>query len=194
MRTAEEVLLQGVEIFRKLRIRYVIHGGIALNYWGRPRATGDIDFMAIVDEAKVGRINNYAKEKGWEAKKELPNRLNLYPPGGKLYLEVWFARSEFEKNVVNRGITKRIDNAEYVLASPEDTIVLKLLRFTALDAEDILSVMDKQGERIDCRYVIRWSSRLRETYARLLRCIEKTAYRDFWKSCQGSAGKRKSID
>jgi hypothetical protein len=179
----EEILRRIAGVMDGLGIPYAIHGGIGLNYWGRPRATGDVDILVMVDEAGAGRLADYALEEGWEAVRELDNRLNIYFPGTRLYLEVWFARSDFERQVIERGVRKSFDGLDMVLASAEDVMVLKLLRFTALDKEDIVSIMDKQGERLDCRYVLRWSSRLRKTSGRLKDCIEETAYRDFWEAC-----------
>jgi hypothetical protein len=183
MTNAEEIFRLAVKTFEELKIPYAVHWGMALNYWGRPRATGDIDFLALVTDAQIEQVADYARRRGWEPVKELDNRLNIYLPGTKLYLEVWLAESEFEKTVIERGVRKKIDDLEVAFASPEDMIILKLLRFTALDMEDIVSIMDKQGETLDCKYVFRWSSRLRRTYRRLLKCIKETAYKDFWEAC-----------
>jgi len=40
----------------KLRIPYVLTGGLAVSYWGAPRTTHDIDIIIEIDSSKTASI------------------------------------------------------------------------------------------------------------------------------------------
>lgn len=55
----EDLLIKIAEILDKLKIPYIITGGMAVSVWGRTRYTADID---IVVELLAKNINFLAKE------------------------------------------------------------------------------------------------------------------------------------
>jgi len=51
-----EALKRSVDVFRVGRVPHVLIGAWALAVWGRPRATLDVDFLVLVDEAELGSL------------------------------------------------------------------------------------------------------------------------------------------
>lgn len=54
--------------FNKRKIRYIVVGGVAVNLWGIPRMTYDIDLLLDMDEKNLRRFLTLVKKWGFRAK------------------------------------------------------------------------------------------------------------------------------
>lgn len=88
------------DVFRALnkgKIRYLVVGGVAVNLYGFPRTTLDLDLLIALDEKNRHAFYKIMKELKFESKKPTLARklvLGEYPPG-KVKV-VTFYRDEFE--------------------------------------------------------------------------------------------------
>jgi hypothetical protein len=51
-----ELFLLFVRPFNRAALRYVISGGVAAIFYGEPRLTNDVDFVAFLNEADIRRL------------------------------------------------------------------------------------------------------------------------------------------
>lgn len=134
-------------------------GGIAVQRWGEPRVTRDVDltlmtgfggeddFLNPLLAAYQGRVENAG---------EFARRyrvLLLKSPGG-VGIDISLGALPFEEALVRRATTFSIGpGIEIRTCSAEDLIVLKLFASRPLDIHDAESVAIRQKNRLDWDYV-----------------------------------------
>jgi len=63
-----------IDIFRRLnenKVKYIVVGGLAVNFYGIPRMTYDIDLLLDLEEKNLSRF--LALLKTWGFKPKMPN-------------------------------------------------------------------------------------------------------------------------
>jgi|SRR5947209_6836269 len=134
-------------------------GGIAVQRWGEPRVTRDVDLTVLAGfggeeriigallAAYAGRIENAG---------EFARRhrvLLLKTPGG-VGIDVSLGALAFEEKVVSRATPFSFaPGLDVRTCSAEDLVVLKLFAFRALDVHDAETVVIRQKDRLDWRYI-----------------------------------------
>ena len=56
------LLVRIAKILERLKIPYIITGGIAVLVWGRPRFTADIDIVVEIDYRDIRRLESALRE------------------------------------------------------------------------------------------------------------------------------------
>jgi len=62
LRTPEDVLTATVRSLRRHRVPFLVHGAWALAAYGYARATDDFDFLAVLDERPLRRLESAMRE------------------------------------------------------------------------------------------------------------------------------------
>jgi hypothetical protein len=153
-------------VARKSRVKIVLMGGMATSVYASPRATFDIDGLAdIGDEALSGFLKT-ARGEGFTFDRRRPVKairdmafLTLFSPRGGIYVDLFLARSDYQKQVIERARSVRIDGLTAHIVSPEDLILLKLLSGRPRDTEDVRQILIENKRSLDPRYLL---SRARE--------------------------------
>ena len=155
---ATELLVKISNILNKLKIPYIITGGMAVSVWGRPRFTADID---IVAEILPKNISLLAKELLGVDKEAIMDALkgtgefNFIHPQSGLKVDFWVKNDRFSKQEIKRAVARVIDETTANFISPEDLILSKLLWYKSSSStrqlEDIESVL--RISKIDMDYV-----------------------------------------
>lgn len=131
----QEKLLNVLNLLRRNRIRYAIHGGFAVAYYAEPRATRDVDLL--VGAKDIEKLKNILPGMRREGDRYI---VEMEP----VYLEIWEAASEHDAASLKRRRAKKvmIGDEEIVvyLLAPEDLIIKKLDRFSYKDKIDIDAV------------------------------------------------------
>jgi hypothetical protein len=147
-------------IFRglnKKKIRYVVCGGVAVNLWGIPRMTYDIDLLLDMREANLKKFLALLQE--WEFKPKIPaditdlldekkrniwieeknmKAFSLHNPGWAISeIDVLVGVSPGYDKVVERVVYKSVGNVKIPLISPEDLIATKQNTGRRQDEADI---------------------------------------------------------
>ncbi|MDE0422712.1 MAG: DUF6036 family nucleotidyltransferase [Gammaproteobacteria bacterium] len=73
-----------------------------------------------------------------------------------------FSNTEFERQAIDRTVGVPLAGETVPFATPEDLVLLKLFAGRARDIDDIQSVIDRQGERLDWAYIERWAREFAE--------------------------------
>jgi hypothetical protein len=155
-----------VACLRKERISYAVIGAWALAVWGQPRATGDVDFLVLIDELNLARLGERLTQAGLTLDESfslwnpLLRGLQLRFQFAGLTVDLLRARDAHDQQVFRRRRRQRLAGRYYWVVSPEDFILQKLKVGRPRDFEDALLVVEHSGEKLDRRYLKRWADRM----------------------------------
>lgn len=148
--------------FTERGIPYAIIGGFAVQRWGQPRFTRDVDVTILLppgsEEVTLREI-----VAAFPARVEDPiafalehRVLPLTIPGGS-EADVSLGLPGYEEEVIARGVAYDLGGRRVVrLCSAEDLIIHKALAGRAQDVLDIEGIVARQGKALDVAYVRRW--------------------------------------
>lgn len=144
------------------KIPYVIIGGFAVQRWGQPRLTRDVDLTILVP---AGREELVLREilKSFQGRVDdalqfaLVHRvLPVRVPGGS-EADITLGLPGYEESVVARGVDYGLDAGRTVrLCSAEDLIIHKAVAGRPQDLMDIEGIVARQRDRLDLIYLRRW--------------------------------------
>lgn len=143
-------------------IPYAIIGGIAVQRWGQPRLTRDVDFTILLppggEEAALREIAAAFPPRVEDAVAfALKHRvLPIEVPGGS-EANLSLGLPGYEEHVVARSVAYDLgDGREVRLCSAEDLIIHKALAGRPQDVLDIEGIVARQGAALDVAYVRQW--------------------------------------
>jgi hypothetical protein len=141
--------------------RGVVIGGVAASVLGRPRLTGDIDALVIVEDAEWetfvaagARFGIRPRRKDAIAFARRSRVLLLRHADSGIALDVTLGALPFEQEAVARGRRRRIDGLSVPLVTPEDLIVMKAVAHRPRDIADIEALRDMHP-RLDRARILR---------------------------------------
>ena len=134
--------------------RFCFIGGIALQRWGEPRLTGDVDLTILTgfgDEA--GYIEKLCREFGARvpdaAEFALRSRVLLLQSEQGIPIDISLGALPFEERVVERATFYRfLDDVRLNTCSAEDLVVLNAFADRSRDWADIEGVLLRTGHRL----------------------------------------------
>lgn len=147
-------------------IPYAIIGGVAVQRWGQPRLTRDVDMTVLLppgrEEPALREIANAFPpriENGVAF--ALEHRvLPVEVPGGS-EADISLGLPGYEEEVIARAVAYDLGEGRQVrLCSAEDLIIHKALAGRPQDVLDIEGVVARQGKALDLPYVRRWLDEL----------------------------------
>lgn len=174
----EQLLKTITSLLQKANIPYMITGSISVVFYGRPRASHDIDFVV---EAHAGDIKRILR-----AFASLPQNEFLVDPltirdaimqkfifqilhlPTMLKFDFWLLKDEpFDKKRFQRKQKINIFGQQMVFSSAEDTILIKLLWYKESKIEkhliDAAFVYQIQKKSLDEKYLALWSKKQNTT-------------------------------
>ncbi len=168
-----DFLKKVVEVFEDLGIPYFVTGAVAAMAYGEPRLTNDIDVVAEIDEAHVGKIISafpisdfYIDEDSIREAIFCRSQFNIIHPGSGLKVDIIIKQNTpFDNSRFAR--VRRIfpaENYQANFASPEDVIIKKMEYYKQGGSEkhlrDITGILKISGEEVDRKYIFEWAQRL----------------------------------
>lgn len=174
----EQVLKTITSLLQKADIPYMITGSISVVFYGRPRASHDIDFVVEAHEKDVKRIlRAFASLPHSEflvdslaikdaiMQKFIFQILHL---STMLKFDFWLLKDEpFDQKRFQRKQKVNIFGQPMVFASAEDTILVKLLWYKESKIEkhliDAAFVYQIQKKNLDKAYLTLWSKKQNTT-------------------------------
>jgi hypothetical protein len=140
--------------------RYCFIGGFALQHWGEPRLTLDIDLTLLVDfgdeEKYIDRLLQAFEPRIAGAREfALERRVLLLRSSGAVDIDVALGALPFEVAAVERAkVVEMMPGREVRLCSAEDLVVFKSFADRPRDWLEIETILARQGvEAIDWTYV-----------------------------------------
>lgn len=142
-----------VRIHRALRDAKVDHalaGGLALAVWARPRATVDIDLVIAAESVALAAAREACAEAGLQQttrrvtrfKRVRMLRMAIAPTPRRetISVDLLIPPDPLVSAVLSRSVQRRIRGSMVPVASAEDLVLLKLLRFSDQDRADIAAI------------------------------------------------------
>lgn len=167
----EELLKDITALLTKEKIPYMITGSVTVIFYGRPRASHDIDFIIEAKKGDLPKIQKaFAKLPHNEfiadphlIKTAITNKrqFNVLHLPTMLKLDFWILQdTEFDKERFKRKKFIDIFGQKMSFASPEDTILIKLLWYKDTKIEkhfiDAAFVYQLQSQGLDYKYLEKW--------------------------------------
>jgi len=150
-----------LKLFEDKKIPYMIIGGYALPFYGRIRATIDIDLaVATRTEKELQRLRMWLQSIDFA----LPALSSQNPvvvtldKKEKVEIELWFRPDGIVFNDETLRRRRKVtlnNNIAAWIVSPEDFIINKLARPDRgiVDEQDVKSVLIRQGNKLDEKYL-----------------------------------------
>jgi hypothetical protein len=148
---------------------YCLIGALAVNAWGRLRATQDVDLLVLSDETAKTHLTGSLIAHGFQLDgrwiehnpmaKDRVLRLN-HPSYPDIPLDLIFSADAHEAEVLTRRQAMHFLQVPTWICSPEDLIILKLKASRPHDFEDALGIVKSPHLQIDHSYLWHWADRL----------------------------------
>ncbi len=160
-----------VSVFEELGVPYVVMGGIAVRFYGIPRATYDVDFTAAIDQRRLPELYRRVRDLGYTIPEAYDDgwvdriadmplvKARIYLEGLGVDVDLFLAESRFQRRVLERRVREQIENVPVWTVTPEDLVLLKLLAGRSRDVADVGDVLFTQGT-LDLKYLRRWAKEL----------------------------------
>ena len=143
-------------------IPYSVIGGIAVQYWGEPRFTQDIDLTisAPLDDLTsfIGLIlDNFSPriEDAFEFARL--NRVILVKASNGYPLDITLGLPGYEHEVMARSVDREVAPGKAIrICSAEDLIIYKAIAGRAQDIRDIEGIVYRQGKTLNDATIRQW--------------------------------------
>jgi len=159
-----EVLFKLLRILNHIKLPYMLVGGFAVNYYGVPRATGDIDISILIDSENIHdflktlKKNNFAfHQKEVLTLVKLSNRFMIFSQSSAYRVDCWIPKTNYETNALQRRVKVKMAGRNFYLPTCEDLILLKILAGREKDREDLKWIIKRQKANLDKKYLKFWS-------------------------------------
>lgn len=150
------------EFFTARGIPYAIIGGVAVQRWGQPRLTRDVDVTLLLppgrEEAFLREIVQAFPPRIADAVSfALDHRVLPVEVPGAGEADLSLGLPGYEEEAIRRAETYDVGECRHVfIVRAEDLIIHKALAGRAQDIEDLDGIIARQGEGLDVSYIRRW--------------------------------------
>lgn len=143
-------------------IPYVIIGGLAVQYWGQPRLTVDVDLTVLIPPEDIADFVQMIV-KHFDSRVPDPvgfarqARMILIRASNGGEVDISLALPGYEDELLPHAVEWQLEPGKRVsLCSAEDLIIHKAVAGRPQDLADIEGVVYRQGDRLDVQYIRRW--------------------------------------
>jgi len=165
-----EALVELAGFFNKEKIEYAVIGGVAVQYWGAPRFTADVDIAVSAGVDKLDKFIEKAAEK-------FSSRVDNIREFGKIYrvlpvkttngcnADITLAIPGYESEVMRRAVDFKVNEEIIRICSAEDLIIHKAVAGRPVDCQDIEGIVLRQKTELDGKYITKWLTMFAEDLA-----------------------------
>lgn len=148
-------------LFRKKGWKFCFIGGLALQRWGEPRVTQDVDVSLLTDlgseKILIDELLKTYRGRLKDTKRfALKNRVLLLVSKEGIGIDIALAILPFEIEMVKRATSfEFLPGLELCTCSAEDLVVMKAFADRTRDWADLEGILIRQENRIDWPYIER---------------------------------------
>ena len=149
-------------------IRHFFIGGIALQHWGEPRLTRDVDVTVLVSAGELGafvdEVFRHFRPRIPEARDfALQHRVLLLETEEGVPVDLSLGIPGYEEEVWANSIEVEFPGVGKLrLISPEDLIIHKCVAGRPRDREDVEGILIRQRLRLNLQRIRTWLTAFRE--------------------------------
>ncbi|PIU03431.1 hypothetical protein COT44_03235 [Candidatus Shapirobacteria bacterium CG08_land_8_20_14_0_20_39_18] len=187
-----ELFIEITSFFNKAKIPYMITGAWSAIFYGRPRASHDIDFVVELYNQDTWRVLEALKElpEDFSVQEEdireaikIKSVFNIIHLPTLLKIDIWLLKDEeFDRSRFKRRKQVKILGQLMWMVSAEDTILQKLRWYQMGKIEkhlvDAAFVYQIQQKNLDKKYLVSWAEKLK--VLDLLKEIKKIKPEDYY--------------
>jgi len=137
------------EWFHATRTPYVLIGGVAVSFVGRPRITQDIDATIVIDDAALNAFIKSGEPFEFVPRIDDPVRfaqascmlLMAHETDG-VKLDIALAKSPFEREAIRRAVPFSAGDVKVYVPRVDDLIIMKAVSGRGIDIADIDTLLD----------------------------------------------------
>ena len=150
------------QFFNEHGYGYAIIGGFALQYWGEPRFTQDIDITVLPssdDEKAIIKLltDKFNSRLSDPIEFATKNRIVLIKTSNGIPADISLGIYGYEDGVIKRAVDIEFETGKKLkLCSAEDLIIHKAVAGRPRDIEDIESIILRQQEKLDVKLIRKW--------------------------------------
>jgi hypothetical protein len=149
-------------IWQTHQLEFCFIGGLAVQHWGEPRQTGDVDATVWTEFGKerpiIDRLlQNLTPRIEDAAGFAMVNRVLLVQEPGGIDTDVSLAAFPFEREVIERSELLKVhpDEPEIRLCGPSDLVILKAFANRSRDWQDIRGILIRSQILLDWDLIVR---------------------------------------
>jgi hypothetical protein len=171
-----QIALQVIQVLEDLEIPYHVGGSFASSMHGVPRQTRDLDLVVDLPQARVPLLVARLQSDFYVDADVIRRAIQRHSHFNAIHVKSGFkidifprGPEPFDRSEFNRGSLQRLVDdppRDVMVKSPEDTLLRKL-QWYRLGSEtsdrqwnDILGIIQTQGERLDLDYLRYWADEL----------------------------------
>ena len=145
-------------------LRSCVIGGLAVNRWGEPRLTQDVDFSVLAplgDEQRALDVvlGAFAPRRPDAGAFAIARRVLLVYATNQVAVDLALAASPFEIEVLDRSSAWAFDaGRSIVTCSAEDLVLYKLVAARPGDVADIEGIVQRQRRKLDVDRIRRYGA------------------------------------
>lgn len=162
MRSYEDVLKALTDYLNGKNIRYAVVGGAAVNVWGRPRTTRDVDLIFLLEKEGVADFVSFLNSKGFTAsEKDIDaaerehGHFSVFDSESDYIIDAKIAYGAYDIDSIATRRLVKVGEMDLFVSSPESLILNKLRFGSEQDFADAISVYARQEKSIDAAYLDR---------------------------------------
>ncbi len=170
-RSQENVVIDVLAALDRLGIPYMVVGSMAVNYYGQPRFTHDLDLVARVAPKHVPGLlaafgtEFYISEDGIRRALRTGSSFNAIHLSSGLKIDFWPVKStDFDQSAFDRRLAVSYLGSRATLTAVEDLILKKLQWFKDSESEkhwrDAETVFRAHHHDLDTAYLDKWAALL----------------------------------
>jgi hypothetical protein len=143
-------------------ITYAIIGGLAVQQWGAPRLTQDLDLTVSVPLGEGGEFaqlvtSHFASRVSDPVAFARQTRMLLIRASNGCEVDISLSVPGYEDDLMRRSIEQELAPGRPVkMCSAEDLIIHKAVAGRPVDIQDIEGVVYRQADALDIAYIRRW--------------------------------------
>lgn len=166
-----EAAIEIHKFFTLHKIPYVLIGGLAVQFWGEPRFTRDVDIMILVPTDKTSEFvqlitNHYESRVSDSLRFARNNRMILIRTSNGYEIDISLGIPGYEEDVMKRAASYKLGSEKVSVCSAEDLIIHKIVAGRPIDFQDLESIICKQNEKLDKKYIMHWLKQFAEALDR----------------------------
>lgn len=149
------------DFFSVLNWKYCFIGGIAIQRWGEPRFTIDVDVTLLTgfgSEEKFANelLSHFAPRRPDALDFALQTRVLLVEDENKVPMDIAFGAMPFEERTISRASPFLFSQGvTLITCSVEDLIVHKAFANREIDWADIEGVLYRQGKKLNINLILK---------------------------------------
>ena len=164
MNSQEEAALELHLFLGERGAHYAIIGGVAVQHWGEPRFTQDVDLTVVAPPEGSAELTQHILERfpsriADAAAFARRNRVILVRASNGCPVDISLGVPGYEESVMLRAVDYQMDPGKSIrICSAEDLIIHKAVAGRPQVIRDIEGIVYRQRDALDASYIRRWLS------------------------------------